>query len=66
MKRTINSNGNSLVQNEAIGTDKGGNLAQGVDLEVFGILVGLSVHQLDIQAVGLGHDEDRDGTRILL
>lgn len=66
VKRTINSNGNSLIQNEAIGTDKGGDLAQGVDLEVIGTLVGLSVHQLEIQAVSLGHNEDRDGARVLL
>lgn len=66
MKRTINSNGNSLVQGEAIGTYEGGDLAQGIDLEVIGALVRLSVYQLDIQVVGLGHSEDRDGARVCL
>lgn len=69
---TVNGDGNGLSQDEAIGTDEGGDPAQRVELGVLstlverGVDIGLSRDQLDVQAIALGRDQDRDGTGVVL
>lgn len=69
---TIDGNGNSLRQSEAIGTLESGDLASGVDLEVlsagveFSVRVGLGVNQLQVEVVVLSSDQDGDGATVVL
>lgn len=69
---TVDGDGHSLGQSEAIGTLEGRDLAKGVDLAVLstgvevGAGLGLSLDQLQVQVVVLGSDQDGDGARVVL
>jgi hypothetical protein len=58
-ERTIDGNGNALVEDVAISTDEGRDLAELVVLEVLRAGGGgVGVDNLEIEAIGLGHGED--------
>lgn len=69
---TIDGNGNSLREVEAIGTLEGGDLARGVDLVVLSAGVELSSrvslggNQLQLQVVVLSSDQDGEGATVVL
>lgn len=69
---TVDGDGHSLGQIEAIGTLESRDLAKGVDLAVLstgvevGARLGLSLDQLQVQVVVLGSDQDGDGARVVL
>jgi hypothetical protein len=65
-KRTVDGNGNGLVENVAISTDEGWDLAETVVLEVLSIdaLGWLNVDDLKIDVVGLGHSPDGSRARV--
>lgn len=66
--RTVDSNGNALVESVTIGTDEGWDLAELVDLEVLGrdTLCRLSLNDLDLDVVGLGHSANGGGAGVTL
>lgn len=62
VERTIDGNGNALVENVAVSTDEGRDLAKLVVLEVLSAGGGgVGVDNLEIEAVGLGHSKDSRG-----
>lgn len=69
---TVDGDGDGLSEDEAIGTNEGGDLAQRVELGVLSALVERGVHialsrdHLDVQVIALGRDQDRDGARVVL
>lgn len=69
---TVDGDGDGLSEDESIGTNEGGDSAQGVELGVLSALVESGVHialsrdQLDVQVIALGRDQDRDGARVVL
>lgn len=68
-QRTIDGNGDDLGEVEAVGALEGRDLAKGLDLAVLSGSVGrvgLSLNQLQVQAVVLGSDQDGDGTTVFL
>lgn len=69
-QHTVDGNGDSLGQSEAIGTLESGDLAEGLELEVLSAgvnsRVGLGLDQLQVEVVVLGSDQDGDGTTVLL
>jgi hypothetical protein len=72
LSHTIDGNGNSLRQVEAIGTLEGGDLASGVNLgELRAAVEGsgrvsLGVDQLQLQVVVLSSDQDGEGATVVL
>lgn len=65
-QRTIDGNGDDLGEVEAVGALEGRDLAKGLDLAVLSGSVGLSLDQLQVQAVVLSSDQDGDGTTVFL
>lgn len=65
---TVDGNGHGLGQDVAILALEGGNLAQLVELEVFGAdaLGWLSLDELEVEAVGLCDGENGGGTGVAL
>ena len=65
---TVDSDGNGLRENEAVGALEGGDLAELVELQVLlrDTLGGLGGDELDIEAVLLGDGEERGGARVTL
>lgn len=65
---TVDSDGNGLRENEAVGALEGGDLAELVELQVLlrDALGGLGGDELDIEAVLLGDGEERGGARVTL
>lgn len=65
---TVDSDGNALGEDEAVGALEGGNLAELVELQVLGrhTLGGLSLNELDVEAVLLRDGQERGGTRVTL
>jgi len=55
--RTVNCNGNALVESVAISADESWNLSELVDLEIVGrnSLCRLSLNDLEVDIVGLGN-----------
>tara|TARA_R110002060_G_scaffold12882_6_gene18349 strand:+ start:231 stop:482 length:252 start_codon:yes stop_codon:yes gene_type:complete len=66
--RTVDGNGNALVESVTISTDKGRDLAELVDFEVFGgnALRWLSLNDLDVDIIGLGHSANGGGAGVAL
>ena len=57
---TVDSNGDALREDKAVGTDESGDLSEGVELQVLrGDIAGSSWDKLDIKAVLLCDDEER-------
>jgi hypothetical protein len=68
-QHTVDGDGNDLSEGEAVGTHKGRDLAERVDLGVLSVgagRVGGGVNQLEVEVVVLGSDQDRDGATVLL
>lgn len=69
-QRTIDGDGDSLGELEAVGTLEGRDLAEGLDLAVLGARVlgaaRLSLDQVQLKAVVLGSDQGGDGTTVVL
>ena len=65
---TVDSDGNGLREDEAVGALEGGDLAELVELQVVlrDALGGLGGDELDIEAVLLGHGEEGGGARVTL
>jgi hypothetical protein len=65
---TVDSNGNGLGENEAVGTLEGRDLAELVELQVLGrdTLGRLSGDELDVEAVLLCDSQERGGARVTL
>ncbi|CRJ91093.1 hypothetical protein BN1723_017030 [Verticillium longisporum] len=58
---------NGLREGVAILTKEGGNLAEGVGREVLlGRLGAIGLNEVELDAVGLGHDEDGSGAGVTL
>lgn len=66
--RTVDGNGNALGEVVAISTDKGGDLAQLVDLQVVGrdASGGVGLDNLNVEAILLGDSDDGLGARLAL
>src|SRR4051794_21454787 len=66
--RTVNGNGNTLVESVAISTYEGWDLAELVDLEVLGgdTLGWLSLNDLNVDVVGLSHSANGGGAGVTL
>lgn len=64
-KRTVDGNGHALGEDEAIRANKGGHLAETVQLLVLRARAGRdSRHNLQLQVVGLGHSQDGRRPRV--
>ena len=66
-KRTIDGDGNALVESVAVGTDEGGDLGKRVDLLV--VLAGsleVDVDGLNVEVVGLRDSQDGRGAGVRL
>lgn len=67
MPHTVDSNGNALGQDKAIGADKGRDLVEGVGLEeLLGGLGGVGLDLLELEAVGLRDSADGRGAGVAL
>lgn len=64
--RTVDGNGNSLSQLEAICANESRNLAKGVDGEILRCLVWLGVNDLNVESVGFGSHQSTGGTAVAL
>ena len=67
-RRTVDSDGDGLAEDEAVSTLEGGDLAELVELQVLGgdALLGGGLDELDIEAVLLGDSEEGGGARVTL
>lgn len=64
-KRTVDSNGKALRQDEAVSANKGRNLAELVQLEVLGRRAGrVGKDNLDVEVVGLGDGQNGRRPRV--
>jgi len=67
-KLTVDSNGEDLVQDEAVGANEAGNLSKTVNLGVVVLnevaLVGVGLNKLNIEVVHLGDDHETVGTGV--
>ena len=68
VRLTVDSNGNSLAQDEAIGTLECGHLAELVELQVLGreTISGHSLNELEVKTVLLCNSEQRRSARVAL
>ena len=67
-KRTVDSDGDALREDETVSALEGGDLAELVELQVLGrdTLGRLSVDELDVEAILLCDGEEGGGTRVTL
>lgn len=67
-RRTVDSDGDRLGEDEAVGTLEGGDQTKMVELKVVGrdTFGGLCVHNLEIKAVDFGNSPNRSGAGVAL
>lgn len=67
IQRTIDGDGNSLVEDVAISTNEGRDLSERVNLQVLGVLrLGIGRDNLEVEVVGLRNGEDARRARVAL
>ena len=67
MRLTVNRNGHSFTQDEAIRTHEGWNTAQRIELEIFGVNIGrASLNQFDVKVICFRNDKQYSRARIIL